>query len=132
MSGSNKKFTTIVGGLGLVLAGTYLLNKGNKTDGKEMESVIETIVEPTFCGMTESQLTDLAQSISRGERVKVLGDKVIEFIYRSKRGRQQQSTRFILDENDNLVRYVGMGPYGQANTPKFFHEKLLEAIKENK
>ena len=103
----------------------------HKAENNEVSPSAEEVVEPTFQGIKESDLTQLAQTISRGERVKVLGEKVLIFFYKSKRGREQQSTKFVVDEAGNLIRYEGMGPYALANTPKFFQEKLFEVLNNN-
>lgn len=107
-------------------------SNGHKEENKEIVMpVIKEVIEPTFGGIKESLLNELAQSISRGEGVKILSERALIFYYKSKRGREKQSTKFVLDEAGNLIRYEGMGPYALAHTPKFFQEKLLKALDKN-
>ncbi len=100
-----------------------------------MKKAIETVKdvpEPKFGCLSESFLSKLASETYKGQKVKVLGEKVLEYYYKSNRGHEQQVSKFIIDEAGDLVRYVGMGPYASANSPKFFQEKLSEALKSVK
>ncbi|MCR4654922.1 MAG: hypothetical protein K5770_01615 [Lachnospiraceae bacterium] len=121
--------TIIVSAVGTMLLRKSRTKRQPNDIVKAVEDVAKDLHEPHFGGLSESFLSQLAKETSRGQKVKVLGNNVLEYYYRSNSGRQQQITKFIIDEEGKLVRYVGMGPYANANSPRFFQEKLFAALK---
>lgn len=127
-----------VGIAGVVGVAAYAIFKG-KAGGKAVrqisDAVKDVVLSPAdnsnkvFGGLTQSKLDALVKDTYRGLRVVIQGD-ALEYFYESASGKTAGSAWIKFDDEGKLVCYLGNGPYYAAKSPRFFFEKLLEAMQE--
>jgi len=93
-------------------------------------SSLATQPEPTFNGLSQSLLDNLAKETSRGVK-SVIEDNGVSFFYKSASGKQINSAFYRLNEAGELICYTGNGSYLAANSPRFYLKKLYTALEKS-
>ena len=118
-------------GVGLTKVFSFFLRGSKRIPKGAAKKVAKTIAEPTFGGLTQSVISQLAEETPRGIGAVIDGDTV-SFIYKSASGKIKKAVPIVFDATGRLVAHLGNGSNFQAGAPRIFLEKLASAMKVNK
>ena len=116
-----------------ILGYLFIKGKSPALSTKMVADAVKTVsdvtqkAEGSFAGVPQSTIDEIVKNTYRGLKAVINGDN-LEYWYKSSSGKTKNMARLIVDASGEIKTYLGNGPYFYANSPRFFTEKLIEAI----